>query len=63
LFGTPLGEWIEAIPNELETDAVGLWGITPDLRQSGHARLSALQFGTAPGKTATAKNRPQSSTR
>jgi hypothetical protein len=25
MFGTPLSEWIERVPNELEMDAVGLW--------------------------------------
>jgi hypothetical protein len=31
-FGTPLSEWISAIPGELDTDAVGLWQIIPALR-------------------------------
>lgn len=26
-FGIPLSEWINRIPNELESDAVGLWQI------------------------------------
>ncbi|WVT77635.1 hypothetical protein QM996_24720 (plasmid) [Sinorhizobium chiapasense] len=26
-FGTPLSEWIERVPNELDMDAVGLWQV------------------------------------
>ena len=33
-YGTPLSDWIERIPNELEDDAVGLWQIIPVLRLS-----------------------------
>lgn len=32
-FGTPLTKWIEAIPNELEVDAIGLWQIIPTMRK------------------------------
>jgi hypothetical protein len=32
-FGTPLGEWIARVPNELTYDGVGLWQIVPALRQ------------------------------
>ncbi|MEJ2632818.1 MAG: hypothetical protein P8015_16685 [Acidihalobacter sp.] len=28
-FGTPITEWVEMIPNELEADAVGLWQLVP----------------------------------
>ena len=31
-FGTPLSEWIDRIPNELEMDAVGFWQIIADGR-------------------------------
>ncbi len=34
VYGTPLSEWIQLIPNELEDDAVGLWQIIPVLRLS-----------------------------
>ncbi|MGZ3304603.1 MAG: hypothetical protein ACXU8U_01980 [Asticcacaulis sp.] len=33
LFGIPLSEWIEKIPNELELDAVGLWQIIPTFKE------------------------------
>ena len=33
-YDTPLGEWIEKVPNELAIDAVGLWQIIPALRKS-----------------------------
>ncbi len=33
-FGTPLSNWIAAIPNGLEIDAVGLWQVIPALRLS-----------------------------
>ena len=33
-FGTPLSEWIEVTPKELDIDAVGLWQIIPVLRLS-----------------------------
>ena len=28
-FGTPMSEWIDRVPNELDVDAVGLWQIIP----------------------------------
>jgi hypothetical protein len=33
-FDMPLSEWISAIPNEFDTDAVGLWEIIPGLQKS-----------------------------
>lgn len=33
-FGTPLSDWMAAVPNELEIDAVGLWQIVPALRKA-----------------------------
>lgn len=31
-YGTPMGEWMEQVANELPYDAVGLWKIVPDGR-------------------------------
>jgi hypothetical protein len=31
-YGTPFAEWIEQIPYELDTDAIGLWQIVSDGR-------------------------------
>jgi hypothetical protein len=42
-FGTPLSEWISAIPRELDTDAVGLWQIIPALRNDFGLRDVALE--------------------
>ncbi len=33
LYGTPVEEWIAAVPNELPIDAVGLWQIVPAGRE------------------------------
>jgi hypothetical protein len=33
-FGVPLSEWISRIPNELDLDAVGLWQVVLDGRDS-----------------------------
>lgn len=85
-FGTPLSNWIAAVPNELEIDAVDLWQIIPALRLSFSLEGEALERavrqalaallvrgarpvvgvsardGSWKKPTATAKNRPQSST-
>jgi hypothetical protein len=45
-FGTPLDEWIECTPNELEFDAIGLWQIIPDLRKSFGLSGDALEHAT-----------------
>lgn len=33
-YGTPVSEWIALIPGELPRDAVGLWQIVPDGRET-----------------------------
>jgi hypothetical protein len=43
-FGTPLSEWIAAVPNELDVDAVGLWQIIPTLRKEFGLSDSALDL-------------------
>lgn len=41
-FGTPITEWVEKIPNELEVDAVGLWQVVPSF--SAEFGLSGLEL-------------------
>lgn len=40
--GTPMGEWIEQVANELPYDAVGLWKIVPDGRRGFGLEGNAL---------------------
>ena len=45
-FGTPIDEWIERVPNELEIDSVGLWQIVPALMDSFGLSGEVLEFYT-----------------
>lgn len=42
-FGIPLSQWIERTPNELDVDAVGLWQIVPEGRDSFGLEGKALR--------------------
>lgn len=45
-FGTPLDEWMDCYPYELERDAVGLWQVIPSLRKDFGLTGNALESAT-----------------
>lgn len=42
IYGTPINEWIQGVPGELNRDAVGLWQIVPAGRDGFGLRDAAL---------------------